>query len=236
MEKQTTRKTKMIIPAIIIFIVSGIAYAMLTHFRLIPKISYTAEDFGITTVKSRIDFNHNGIDDYTDILLGARKDAQNKPKYDGKYWAGGYPPDDIGVCTDVVWRAFKNAGYSLKDMVDHDIKEHIEDYPRVGGKRDSNIDFRRVPNLRVFFTKYGISLTLDPKEIDQWQPGDIVTYANTHIAIVSDKRNKDGIPFIIHNSGQPLREEDALVLSTEISGHFRFDASKVDKSVLVPFE
>lgn len=31
---------------------------------------------------------------------------------------GGYPPDNIGVCIDVVWRAFANAGYSLKDMVD----------------------------------------------------------------------------------------------------------------------
>ena len=52
MEKQTTRKTKIIIPAIIIFIVAGIAYAMLTHFRLIPKTQLHREDFGITTVKA----------------------------------------------------------------------------------------------------------------------------------------------------------------------------------------
>ncbi len=236
MKRQGTRKLKILISLIVFLALIGVVYVMLAHFRLLPKKSYTVEDFGIETVKSSVDYNQNGVDDYTDILLGARADAQNKPKYDGRYWAGGYPPDDIGVCTDVVWRAFKNAGYSLKDMVDRDIKAHIEDYPRVGKTRDSNIDFRRVPNLRVFFTKYAVSLTLDPNEIEQWQPGDIVTYADSHIAIVSDKRNRDGVPFIIHNSGQPLREEDALVLSTPISGHFRFDASKVDSSVIVPFE
>ena len=35
------------------------------------------------------------------------------------------PPDTEGVCTDVIWRAFKNAGYSLKDMVDEDIKNNF---------------------------------------------------------------------------------------------------------------
>ena len=31
--------------------------------------------------KGWIDFNKNGTDDYTDILLGARKDAENHPVY-----------------------------------------------------------------------------------------------------------------------------------------------------------
>lgn len=42
-------------------------------------------------------------------------------------------------------------------------------------------------------------------------PGDIVIFGTTHIGIVSDKRNKDGVPYLIHNAGQPLREEDALL-------------------------
>lgn len=222
--------------AVVAAVLLAAVYFVADHLHLIPRQSYTAEDFQIETVKSGVDYNQNGVDDYTDILLGARKDAKNKPKYDGRYWDGGYPPDDIGVCTDVVWRAFKNAGYCFKDMVDQDVKAHIEDYPRVGGTRDANIDFRRVPNLKVFFEKYAVSLTLDTSQIAEWQPGDIVTYDTRHIAIVSDKRNKDGVPYIIHNSGQPVREEDALVLAgMEISGHFRFDAAKVDPSVLVPF-
>ena len=82
---------------------------------------YSAEDFGIETAKSTVDFNRNGIDDYTDFLIGAKKDAKNHPTYDSRYWNEGYPPDDIGVCADVVWRAFANAGYCLRDMVDYDV-------------------------------------------------------------------------------------------------------------------
>lgn len=230
------RKFFFFLIAAVLAAVSITAFLLADRFHLIPHKTYTGEDFGITTIKSDMDFNKNGVDDYADILMGARKDAENKPRYDGKYWAGGYPPDDVGVCTDVVWRAFKYAGYCLKDMVDQDIKANIADYPRVEGKRDSSIDFRRVPNLRVFFEKYAVNLTLDPTEIAEWQPGDIVTYENRHIAIVSDKRNRDGVPYIIHNGGQPMREEDALTGCGEISGHFRFDAERVKPELLIAFK
>lgn len=198
------------------------------------KPYYTAEDFGITPVVSLVDANHNGVDDYTDILLGARIDAENHPTYDGRYWDTGYPPADIGVCTDVIWRAFRNAGYNLREMVDEDIRlyndtlYHIE-YP------DSNIDFRRVGNLEVFFSKYATNLTLNIDEIEEWQPGDIVVFDSRHIGIISDKRNRDGEPYVIHNSGQPLREEDVLrkrACKDAITGHFRFDASKISEDVL----
>ena len=201
----------------------GVCY--LSYYNLIPQKTYTAEDFGIETVISQNDQNGNGIDDYTDIMLGARADAKNKPRYKSAYYAGGYPPANEGVCTDLVWRAFLNAGYSLKDMVNADIAANIEAYPRVNGKPDPNIDFRRVPNLKVFFDRNATSLTLDPYEIEAWQPGDIVTYGTSHIAIVSDKRNRDGMAYIIHNGGQPVREEDALTRQ-EISGHYRFDTTR----------
>ena len=176
---------------------------VLNQFNLLPRRTYTAEDFDIQTVLSDADFNENGVDDYTDILLGARADAKNHPTYNGAYYEGGYPPDDIGVCTDVVWRAFRDAGYSLRDMVDQDIKTRPESYPKVE-KPDNNIDFRRVRNLRIFFDEYAISLTLDINEIAEWQPGDIVIFEDDkHIGIISDKRNKDGQPYVIHNGGQP---------------------------------
>jgi uncharacterized protein YijF (DUF1287 family) len=194
-----------------------------TEAKAEAKEYYTAEDFGIETVKSGSDQNRNGVDDSTDILLGARTDAENRPVYRSDYYEGGYPPDGEGVCTDVVWRAFSNAGFNLKDMVDSDIAANIDSYPRVEGSPDPNIDFRRVPNLRVFFERKAISLTLDISEIEEWQPGDIVTYGDTHIAIVSDRRNKTGKPYIIHNLGQYNREEDALTRKV-ISGHFRLKA------------
>ena len=226
-------RRKAIIPIIAIAVVlCVVALIVLNQFNLLPKRTYTAEHFNIKTVLSVIDFNNNGTDDYTDILLGARADAKNHPAYNGAYYEGGYPPDDIGVCTDVVWRAFKNAGYSLRDMVDQDIKARPESYSKVE-KPDNNIDFRRVRNLRIFFDEYAISLTLDINEIAEWQPGDIVIFEDDkHIGIISDKRNKDGQSYVIHNGGQPNREEDYLSKST-VTGHYRFDAAKIHSGVLV---
>ena len=188
------------------------------------KKTYSAKDFGITTIISQNDYDNDGIDDYTDILEGARIDAENKPTYKSAYYSGGYPPENEGVCTDLVWRALKNAGYLLKDMIDEDIKNNIEQYPRVNGVPDPNIDFRRVPNLKVYFERNHIVLTNDLTEIDKWQPGDIVVFGNSHIGVISDKRNKNGVPYLIHNGGQPLREEDILELYNKyepITGHYR---------------
>ena len=196
---------------------------------------YTAADFGIETVKSSVDYNKNGKDDYADFVLGARRDAENKPEYDDRYFEEGYPPDDIGVCADVIWRAFKAAGYSLRDMIDRDIENAFTAYSNID-KPDSNIDFRRVVNLKVFFARHALSLTEDIDAIAEWQPGDIVIFGNnTHIGIVSDRRNADGRPYIIHNGGQENREEDYLG-KEKVTGHYRFDASRLDDSVLCPWE
>ena len=202
----------------------NIIYLVVKENQTVEKIYYS-EDFGIEIIKSNTDYDKDGVDDYTDILLGARADAENKPTYRSAYYSGGYPPDDEGVCTDVVWRALKNAGYFLKDMVDEDIKNNLSLYPRVDGKPDPNIDFRRVPNLIVYFQKNHISLTTDLTEIYKWQPGDIVVFSTDHIGIISDKRNEKGVPYIIHNANQPNREEDGLEFYNdnwkEITYHFR---------------
>ena len=216
-------------------IMAAAAILIMWRFFILPNKTYTAEDFGIKTLKSDTDFNNNGTDDYTDIMLGARKDAENHPTYDGRYWNTAYPPDDIGVCTDVVWRAFKNAGYNLREMVDKDINKHIKEYPNVETP-DSNIDFRRVKNLKVYFDTYAQKLTTDVGDISDWQPGDIVIFGdNTHIGIISDKRNSDGIAYVIHNAGQPNREEDYLS-RCKPAAHYRFDAGKIDKNMLVKWE
>lgn len=191
---------------------------------LMPKKQYEAQDFAISILKSRTDKDQDGIDDYTDILLGAKAEAQRKPTYHSAYYAGGYPPETEGVCTDVIWRAFQDAGYNLKEMVDADIQESIHSYPRVGGKPDPNIDFRRVPNLMAYFERNAQVLTTDLSKIEEWQPGDIVTFEKVHIGIISDIRNKKGIPYLIHNAGQPNREEDILEawnIWHPISGHYR---------------
>jgi uncharacterized protein YijF (DUF1287 family) len=184
----------------------------------------------------RIRVNHDqdgdGVADQDDILAGARRDAANRPKYVNAYYRGGYPPDNEGVCTDVVWRALKNAGYDLKAMVDRDIQKNASEYPRVD-RPDPNIDFRRVPNLQSFFRRHAQSLTKEiipwnVANLQEWQGGDIVIFGRPyqHIAVVSDCRRKDGVPYIIHNRSPYTMEEDALLYwnsrLSPIVGHYRW--------------
>jgi len=124
------------------------------------------------------------------------------------------------VCTDVIWRALEACGYDLKAMIDRDIAAHPEEYPLPGGLPDANIDFRRVVNLQRFFERYALPLTTDPDDIAQWQPGDIVFYYG-HVAVISDKRNAQGQPWIIHHTGRGAFEEDKLTYQ-RITGHFRW--------------
>lgn len=184
---------------------------------------------------STVDYNHNGVDDYTDMVASARKDAQDAPQYDTGYYQGGYPPDDRGACTDLVWRAFRNAGYDLKSMVDADIAAHSAAYASVISKPDPNIDFRRSSVLGVFFSRYGQTLTTDTADSDQWKQADLVIFdKGTHIGMVSDRRGQSGLPLLLHNMGQDDRENDYLndPGRMAITAHYRFDASQVPADVL----
>jgi uncharacterized protein YijF (DUF1287 family) len=184
----------------------------------------------ITQISCPIDKDGDGLDDLRDIVAGAREEVGRKPWYFSAYYQGGYPPNNEGVCTDVVWRAFRDAGYNLKELIDKDIREDMSQYPRIEGKPDPNIDFRRVQNLIVFFRRYGLELTTEIRPGDVanlylWQAGDIVTfgYPYEHIAIVSDKRRPDGVPYLLHNAGPVASETDQLLnWPSPITGHFRF--------------
>lgn len=194
-----------------------IVIAALLIIKLIPSKAYTAEDLGLTELSSTIDADGDGIDDWHDIMLGARSYIETDPSYKSRYYEGGYPDDGYGVCTDVIWKGFAAAGYDLKSLVDSHIAENPELYP---DEADPNIDFRRVKNLSIFFEQTAQSLTIDTSYPEEWQPGDIVVYEN-HIAICSDKRNKNGLAFIIHHGPLGAREADELE-SKDIIGHYRW--------------
>ena len=181
---------------------------------------HTNEDFGISSQISTVDQDKDGIDDQTDILQGARNYIATKPIYESRYYAGGYPDDGYGVCTDVVAFALRDAGYDLRDLVLEDVKNHSEGYSI--DVPDANIDYRRVRNLKVYFDRHALSLTTDLSQIDQWQGGDIVVFSN-HIGIVSDVRNRHGIPYVIHHSSrfQTAYEQDILEKRDDIIGHYR---------------
>ena len=106
------------------------------------------------------------------------------------------------------------------ELVNEDILKNRENYNIE--TIDKNIDFRRVKNLKIYFKNNTISLTTDINKIEEWQGGDIIIFEN-HIGIVSDKRNKKGIPFVIHNQSphQKYYEEDILETRKDIVGHYR---------------
>ena len=206
-----------------IVLLSGILAAILYFlylFNMIPHRKYTNQYFGIDTYISQVDMDGDGVDDQTDILQNVRMYIATKPKYKSKYYAGGYPDDGYGVCTDVVAQGLLHAGYDLMELVNEDIIKNPELYQVE--KADKNIDFRRVKNLKIYFENYACSLTTDVSQISEWQGGDIVVFKG-HIGIVSDKRNKNGVPFVIHHANpyQRVYEEDILEQRDDIIGHFR---------------
>ena len=213
------RKLRIVL-TILTLVIIALAVYLLYILNIIPHRKYTNEDFGIATYISMLDKDGDGVDDQTDILQNVRVYIATKPEYKSKYYAGGYPDDGYGVCTDVVAQGLLHAGYDLQQLVNEDIKAHPDMYEVE--KADPNIDFRRVRNLLVYFKNHAISLTTDVTEISQWQGGDIIVFKK-HIGIVSDKRNKNGVPFIIHHANpyQKHYEEDILENGEDIVGHFR---------------
>ena len=207
---------KIIYIFIIIVILCIIAY----YFNYFPHKKYSNDYFNIVTYKSDVDKDNDGVDDQMDILLNAKEYIAMRPKYKSKYYASGYSDDEYGVCTDVIGYALKNSGYDLMELVNIDIINNKDEYNIE--VVDKNIDFRRVKNLKIYFDKYAISLTNDINKIDEWQGGDIVVFKK-HIGIISDNRNKLGIPFVIHHANpyQLYYEEDILGNRNDIVGHYR---------------
>lgn len=214
-----------------ILILSGIFYFI---FPALFKsgIGFIIHNITRTNVEekySQTDRNKNDIPDCLDLVNSARDEVINKTKYKDGYYQGGYPKDGEGVCTDVIWRAFLGIDVNIKNMVDADISKYTDSYRRVE-TADPNIDFRRVPNLDVFFKRNALTLSTklipgDAVNLADWQPGDIVVILKPyeHIAIISDKRGRDGVPYIIHNTSPNAAESLSLEYMKDIiSGHYRW--------------
>ena len=167
--------------------------------------------------------------DNTALASKAREQVGVTLSYNSGYCTMPYPNGDLpmetGVCTDVVIRAMRAFGLDLQKAVHEDMKANFSKYPKLWGLKttDRNIDHRRVPNLRTFFTRRGWSLPI-PKTPADYQPGDLVTWNLAgnlpHIGIVSDKKTEEGTPLIIHNVGAGAQEEDFLFFHP-VTGHYR---------------
>lgn len=169
---------------------------------------------------------------YDNVVIGARGEVQGQVMYDATYrqidYPGGDVPPEVGACTDVVVRAYRNAGIDLQQLVHEDMQANFRQYPQNWGLNgpDSNIDHRRVPNLVRFLQRHGQTLTTstDEDKLPEWQWGDVVFWRFSngldHCGIISDRTNVDGLPLAIHNAGM-AREEDCLT-RWEITGHYRY--------------
>ena len=191
---------------------------------------------------------------FADRLVAAAMERTKKPViYDPAYRSIAYPggdvPDGRGVCSDVVVRSYRGLGIDLQQLVHQDMRRAFRAYPRRWGLRrpDTNIDHRRVPNLRVFFKRHGKALPISD-DASAYKPGDVVSwdvakpvsdgesptgnaarsstrqkFAQTpHIGIVSDRMSSDGRrPLIVHNIGWGTRLEDML-FKFRITGRYRY--------------
>ena len=171
-------------------------------------------------------------DDFSAGLVEAALErTKHRVTYDGSYrqidYPGGDVPDHLGVCTDVVIRAYRAVGVDLQKTVHDDMAGDFGEYPEIWGlsRPDPNIDHRRVPNLQTFFARNGTVLPKSEEPSD-YKPGELVAWMLPgnlpHIGIVTDRRSTDGKrPLIVHNIGTGPQLEDVL-FDFPITGHYRY--------------
>lgn len=168
------------------------------------------------------------FENLSDAALALTRDQVT---YDPAYVRIDYPngdvPPDRGVCTDVIIRAYRKLSVDLQKEVHEDMASNFRLYPRLWGlsKPDKNIDHRRVPNLMVFFKRFG-EVKAITRDGNDYLPGDIVCWnlggGTTHIGLVVNKRSGDGErPLIVHNIGAGQVLEDCL-FKFKVIGHYRY--------------
>jgi uncharacterized protein len=163
-------------------------------------------------------------------IEGAVDQVGKTTGYDPSYQKIEYPNGDVpietGVCSDVIVRAFRKGGVDLQKDLHEDMTNNFSAYPTRWGLKgpDANIDHRRVPNLRTYFTRKGKSLSTDGGS-ETFMPGDIVTWdlggGVDHVGIVVNVWYKPSQRYlVVHNMGS-ARMEDVL-FAWKITGHYRY--------------
>ncbi len=194
---------------------------------------FTLLFFFLSSVLNASEFNQ-------DIVSSLIERTTHNVTYDGSYLSIAYPngdvPQNIGVCTDVIIRAYRKLGTDLQKLVHEDMKSNFSLYPskRIWGlnSTDKNIDHRRVPNLQTFFKRHGLSLKTSTNKAD-YSVGDIVTWMLPgnlpHIGMVIDQVDDiSGNPIIVHNIGRGPKIDD-MIFDFAITGHYRFEPTKYNK-------
>jgi uncharacterized protein len=165
------------------------------------------------------------------LAEAALAQLEHRVWYDPSYYKLPYPngdvPDTIGVCTDVIIRAYRRVGIDLQRLVHEDVAGNQRSYGIT--RADANIDHRRVPNLMRFFKRQGTALALS-KSAGDYRAGDVVAWhlapGLTHIGVVVWKPDSTAkTPLVVHNIGRNQRGPDLedCLFNWPVIGHYRFD-------------
>jgi uncharacterized protein YijF (DUF1287 family) len=180
------------------------------------------------------DADKDGIPDPLDVLIGGKKTVLDAAPYGGGYTQIDYPNGDIprgqGVCTDVIIRAGRNAGFDLQAALQDDLRGARRAYPMVK-RPNANIDHRRVKTILPYFLRHWDrrKVELDAAD-DPLRPGDVVFFDTfpskpgpDHIGIVSDSIGPSGMPMVINSWTDGFRTSEMDLLSfVPVTHRFRF--------------
>jgi L,D-peptidoglycan transpeptidase YkuD (ErfK/YbiS/YcfS/YnhG family)/uncharacterized protein YijF (DUF1287 family) len=185
------------------------------------------------------DADEDGIPDPVDVLLGAKKTAIDAAPYSGGYYRLSYPggdvPRNVGVCSDVIVRALRNAGLDLQTLVQEDRTARPGAYAGFA-RPDSNIDHRRVKTLLPWFSGHLDPLPIDAADSrDPWLPGDVVfldtlpALGPDHIGILSDRPGASGRSLVVNSWTDGSRTAEMTLLDwVPVTHRFRAACSLAD--------
>lgn len=175
------------------------------------------------------------------VVERARQEAINHVDYDASYYDLPYPagdlPEDVGCCTDLLIRAYRNAGIDLQKEVTEDFLARPTGYPV---QNRDELTHRRCRHLVVWFRRHAeerpAGMTKDVFE--DCQPGDVVFFNfdklnkdfPDHVGIVSERPFMNGMPFIYDNLG-PEAAERTLNSLPIMNSRFRWREKKAEDPI-----
>ncbi len=166
------------------------------------------------------------------LAAAALAHSREPVSVDTSYYQIPYPGGDVppakGLAADVLVRSFRRIGIDLQKEVHEDMAAHFREYPQLwdAGGTDTNIDHRRIPNLRRYLERHARSIA-PSRDAASYAPGDVVVWSlatgEPHIGIVvPGPGERIGEAWVVHLPDQGIRWEDAL-FDFPIEAHFRLN-------------
>ena len=167
------------------------------------------------------------------LVAAAVEQTRASVTYDGSYrriaYPGGDVPADIGVCADVIIRAYRRVGVDLQVKVHEDMRRALrgvsEDLGLEAARHEHRSSAGAEPS-HLSPERAGAERAVSSSAPD-YQPGDVVTWTVPrnlpHIGIVSSEVAPSGRPMMVHNIGRGPELEDML-FQFPITGHYRYKA------------